>query len=761
MFPLLTFAQNFIIKGNIKDGAKGEPIEYATITLNTNDMAMVTGTTTNEDGSFGIEKVNAGSYRLKVSMIGYESTELEIAQLSANTDLGTIMLNEAAETLADVTVTGSNTINRVDRKLMFPSEHQKKASTNGMDIIRQLTVPKVQYNALNDELKATDGGALQLRINGIVATMQEVKAIRPDDIIRVEYHDNPSLRYGNVSVVLDYIVRRKESGGNINLNLKNSPHVGFGTDMLNAKLNHKKSEFSLFYYFNYRDLYQMWRNNLETYNYGDGTTLQRTEDGLPGRILFIDNYVQGTYNYQPSKNSTFNASFRYQSNHHPKGDYHSMLYNIQTPQNKVEMWDKSNSLRSRPSIDLYYEQKLRNDQTLFFNVVGTYSKDQSGRNYSEQRNGQTITDIRTNINGNNYSIIGEAIYEKQLKGGVLSAGVKHTQTWSDNLFSGNTPYNSTMKQSDSYTYAEWKGKTGKLSYTGGVGVARNWFKQELGEGYENYTFRPTFTLQYNFSDSHSIRLKGSAWNNSPSLTELSNVDQRIDSLQIQRGNPNLKPYTTYHTSLNYEIKKGWFTGILSGSYAYSPDAIMDEKILEGRTFVRTFNNQKDLQILNGELTLRASPLNGKLNLQFKNGINHYMSNGNNYAHRYTHWYYSVSASYTLKQFTFFAEIMDEPDFFRGENLYGGENLHLIGVNYRTDKFTIGANMINPFVDNYRVLNENWSKYASYKQAMYINESSRLFFMTFTYNLDFGRKYQSRSKRLNNQDNSSGVGSAGK
>lgn len=188
---------------------------------------------------------------------------------------------------------------------------------------------------------------------------------------------------------------------------------------------------------------------------------------------------------------------------------------------------------------------------------------------------------------------------------------------------------------------------------------------------------------------------------------------------------------------------------------------MDEKILEGRTFVRTFNNQKDLQILNGELTLRASPLNGKLNLQFKNGINHYMSNGNNYAHRYTHWYYSVSASYTLKQFTFFAEIMDEPDFFRGENLYGGENLHLIGVNYRTDKFTIGANMINPFVDNYRVLNENWSKYASYKQAMYINESSRLFFMTFTYNLDFGRKYQSRSKRLNNQDNSSGVGSAGK
>ena len=32
-----------------------------------------------------------------------------------------------------------------------------------------------------------------------------IKAIRPADIIRIEYHDNPGLRYGNAEVVLDYI----------------------------------------------------------------------------------------------------------------------------------------------------------------------------------------------------------------------------------------------------------------------------------------------------------------------------------------------------------------------------------------------------------------------------------------------------------------------------------------------------------------------------------------------------------------------------
>lgn len=48
-------------------------------------------------------------------------------------------------------------------------------------------------------------------------------------------------------------------------------------------------------------------------------------------------------------------------------------------------------------------------------------------------------------------------------------------------------------------------------------------------------------------------------NVTPSLGELSAIDQVIDSLQIQRGNPNLKSYMSYYTELNYEFRKGLFT----------------------------------------------------------------------------------------------------------------------------------------------------------------------------------------------------------
>ena len=76
-------------------------------------------------------------------------------------------------------------------------------------------------------------------------------------------------------------------------------------------------------------------------------------------------------------------------------------------------------------------------------------------------------------------------------------------------------------------------------------------------------------------------MKSTMGNVTPSLGELSAIDQVIDSLQIQRGNPNLKSYMSYYTELNYEFRKGLFYVNALGAYEYQPDAIMDEKYLEG------------------------------------------------------------------------------------------------------------------------------------------------------------------------------------
>lgn len=112
-----------------------------------------------------------------------------------------------------------------------------------------------------------------------------------------------------------------------------------------------------------------------------------------------------------------------------------------------------------------------------------------------------------------------------------------------------------MKQSETYLYTEFSGRVKKLNYTAGIGVSRSWLKQEGEEDYQYYTFRPKVSLQYNFTDNMYFRVNGSVNNVSPSLSELSAIEQYIDTLQIRRGNPYLKPYKSYDMQANYLYKK--------------------------------------------------------------------------------------------------------------------------------------------------------------------------------------------------------------
>ena len=75
------------------------------------------------------------------------------------------------------------------------------------------------------------------------------------------------------------------------------------------------------------------------------------------------------------------------------------------------MIDLSGSAYQAPALDLYYQRDLKHNQTLVFNVVGTYNQTKSTRIYQESKHEQLLTDVNNVVDGDKYSIIGEAIYE--------------------------------------------------------------------------------------------------------------------------------------------------------------------------------------------------------------------------------------------------------------------------------------------------------------------------------------------------------------
>ena len=340
------------IKGRILHSQNREAIESANVVLQTPDSVYVTGVATNQTGDFILSKIDEGDYRLVISSIGYKTQYIDIHGYNKNLRFDEILMEEDMVLLDGVTVTASATTSRSDKKIIFPSENQVKASTNGVDILQQLMLPRLQVNPLFNEVKLPGGGEIQYRINGVKVEIQDITALKPADIIRVEFHDNPGLRYGNAEIVLDYIVYRPETGGSFGLDLSESPVTQFGNHNINGKINHKKSEFSVNYGIGHRNFYKTWRDNEEKFTFSDGSELHRKEAGEPGQLKLRWQYLNGTYSYQNDKNM-FNASFRYFANNNPHMDYKGTLFNVENISDAVYMIDKASTKFSRPALDLY------------------------------------------------------------------------------------------------------------------------------------------------------------------------------------------------------------------------------------------------------------------------------------------------------------------------------------------------------------------------------------------------------------------------
>ncbi len=751
-------AQDLQLRGRVVSG--NNPVEYASVILQTPDSAYVTGGTTDSRGRFQMDNLKKGNYRLCLSSIGYEAKHVELNNLDKDTDMGTIEVDTTTFALNEVVVTASQVINRSDRKIVLPTALQVKASSNGLSLLQQLQLSRISVDPLRQTVSVGGGGAVQLRINGVEVSIQEVNSLRPEDILRIEYHDDPGLRYNGAEAVIDIITRHKSSGGHIALNLQDSPHVWFGNNDFTVKFNHKKSEFTAFYGGSYRGINQMWRENSETFNFEDGTSLTRMENGTPDKWHFYWQYAHLNYSYQEPDKYFFNATLRNSFNGTWRRNFTSYLYPVDRPTEGVNMKDHYSDAYNRPSLDLYYQQSFKNKQTLILNVVTTYASSTSDREYTEKDEQETLTHILSDVDGNKYSLIAEGIYEKEMGNGKLSTGIKHIQSYANNEYSGSSEAITQMRQADTYFYTEYQGKIKKFNYATGIGVTRSWFRQGE-EGYQDYTLRPTLRMTYNFSENAFIRYRGTFYSAAPALSDMGETEQIIDSLQIRRGNPKLRPVMRYDNTLTFNIRKGIFSTNLFAGYWYQHRPIMDDILRENGKFVRTPDNQKSWQAANTELELKIGPVAKIFTASFTTGIKYFDSKGKAYRHQYTNWYYRGEAMANYRNWTMSFQMQSHHNNLWGETLVYGENFHFLGVSYRHKDLNFGLTALNPFVNNWKQGSENRSAYTPSKNWEYIKETSRLFALTLSYNLSFGRKYESGSKRLDNQDTDSGILSGSK
>ena len=474
------------------------PVEFANIQLlNPKDSSFLCGGVSNANGDFVIPCQQKQAL-MKVSFVGYKT----ICKLVPIARIGNVRMQANSYLLKGVTVEAARVVEKVDRQIIFPTKEQVKTASNGYDLLDNLSLPTIIVNRAERKVLSLKGGDVQIRINDVKASMQDVLALQPDEVTKVEFINVPGLKYGdsNLDAVINYQVRRRYAGYVGGVSTMQGTKAGFNNSDGYFKYNVKKSEFSINYSFSYRSVEERSYESLGTYHLPTGETLHRNYLGYDSPFLYTTNNVQLGYNLSEPDKYTLNVRLNFYNHNSPVRGM-NQLYQESGKANQY-LQNNRKMLEQIPSLDIYYSLNMPHDQNLALNLVGTYigtdyqyrmreytfnkSPDESVKN-------APLTDYSYDATGRKRSLIGEGTYSKNWKQMALSVGGQYNISHTDNIYVGSSNADTELKYSNLYLFTQLQGQQKWFSYQVGVGATRSSIHQ--GEnGYSKWLFRPQVTF---------------------------------------------------------------------------------------------------------------------------------------------------------------------------------------------------------------------------------------------------------------------------
>lgn len=675
---------------------------------------------------------------------------------------------EKVVSLGELTVTGASVVNKSDRKWIIPSDKSKDMAADGCDLVKKLQMPDVKVDAVSGAISMFSNGKMKLCINGRPVQDKDIRAIDPKTVTRVEYHDNPSLRFGEADLVLDFIVKVPQSGGRFGIMGQVVPLKGleyqFNPDL---EINYKKSTFRVNGYNERLNGFEQWRENYENYTLADGSKFTRTESGVPADLNHVPYWGSVEYMYYEPEKDLLSVSAFINGNRSPHQDFVGTLTST-LDDSKVLLRDLTYKSSYAPSLSAYYQHNFAKNKLLMMYVVAGINRSRTYRDYTEQDivadgDGDMLVDVKNDIRSRSKSLMAEIDYEQSWRRSRLSVGGSFQYDWSKIRYLSYDKMER-MRNSSTYLYSQWWQSLGShFDATIGVGAYMKYYSVSEGEDVSRWTFAPRLSLRYRINGKNTLRLNYMLRSVAPTLTQLSSVRQQVDGLQQSVGNASLKTYSAQFVKLSYEYSHKRFYGQLELGYAYSGKPIGQQKDWVDGAVLSTYANQRDFQDIIARGTLRYEVIPDWVSASGSLTWRRMMSHGNNYNHTLSSIYANASVEVSHWNFGFDFQVNARRKSLDGEivNQEDGNNGIILALTYKWRKFQFMTGCLNPFTGDYKEESKNLNALAGYRRVAHLDFLSRCLIFRVYYNISWGRQYKSGDRRINNSLERGGVSAAGK
>jgi len=303
------------VKGKVMVEGDG-PLEYANVVLyKMKDSSLVTGTVTNVDGDFMLEKVPMGMYYAEFNFIGFQKkiqSGIKMTPRDRKQDLGTVYLQEAARQIAGVEVTADRpqVSYKVDKKIINVDQDFSSEGGSAVQVLEN--IPSIQVD-IEGNVEMRGSSSFRVLIDGKPSVLQGSDALQqiPASMIdNIEIITNPSAKYDpeGTAGIINIIMKKKRDPG-LNGIVKASVSTNNAYDA-SANLSYKVTDrLNVFTSLSYREFsFDMTGVSNRENIYQDTTTFI---DQSLSNTMERDGYsFQGGVDYQLSQKSSLSVSGR-------------------------------------------------------------------------------------------------------------------------------------------------------------------------------------------------------------------------------------------------------------------------------------------------------------------------------------------------------------------------------------------------------------------------------------------------------------------
>jgi len=803
---LLAFGQtnHGQVSGTLIDSTTTKPVPFATVSIQTLDNKLINGVTTDEKGSFLLNKIAIGSYKVVISFVGYRTKTLDKLAITVEkplVDLKHIQLSPDSRSLKQVDVVGQKALveDKGDRLVYNAEKDVSNTGGTAADVLRKVPMLTVD---LDGNLKMRGSSNIKVLVNGkpssiMARNLADALKQMPANIIKsVEVITSPGAKYdaeGSAGVI-NIITKKAVQGTNGTVNLT----AGNLNRSLGSNLNVKGKKLGL----------AISLNGYQYRNIGENTSTRTAlTDGQPASILrqntYRDNTGTGGYgemslDYDPDSTNRINFSANAWGGNFPSN---STLDSRLTDPQGVVLQEFHRDIKFRnpygnTGFNLGWTKSFNKSGKATagreFSVLTQYARMPDNYYYSIRQTGMqsevpTYLERSTNLSRNNeytfqadYTHPFTAHTKHDTLGFKLEAGAKTILRGIGSEFSVDQSttgleanYTLDPSRSNDFTYDQRvvSGYTSlkmdskrKWNLTAGARLEHTTIQgdfvstqSKFNSQYQNLI--PSFTVAKTIRDKHTFKVSYTQRISRPLIWYLNPFRNSSDPKNIQTGNPLLNPELTHATELSYST---------FGKEGASFNAAL---------FWRQTNNSIEwLSTVDAQGVALSSPQNigqnasygANLNLSLQPNKQFNFSVGSDITYvdltsvalnqRTSGWVWSLSpnASYKLpKDVTLQANGYVGSGWISLQSRNSG--WYYYGVSAKKEwmdkKMSLTLNVNNPFNRNVRMTSDQFApSYTAQNTSLFVNRSVRL---TLSYKFGQMSAGGKQSKKIRNDDGKGG------